>query len=314
MPKVSVIIPVYNSEEYLEKCLDSVLGQDVQDIEIIIVNDGSPDNSQEIIDRYTAKHSDKIKAFTKENGGQSSARNMALSFASGEFIAFVDSDDYLEPDMLKTSLSFAEANDYDIVCFDFWQEKEGIKTESNYRFHIAEDTFRTYILNETSPCNKIIKRKIFEENNLRFTENSIYEDLELIPQLANYTQKIGFLDDKLYNYVIHENSTMRQASYNPKMEAVFRVSQTLWKAFADTEYKSELEFLFIEHLLHAATLRFLPFKEGRDNIKKLSQTVKEKFPRWRKNKYFRKMHWKYKLVCLLAYYKKIKLLGILLGV
>ena len=96
MAKVSIIVPVYNVEEYLEKCLDSLVNQTLQDIEIIVVNDGSPDNSQQIIDAYIEKYPDKIKGFIKENGGLSDARNYGITKASADYIGFVDSDDYMK--------------------------------------------------------------------------------------------------------------------------------------------------------------------------------------------------------------------------
>ena len=96
MIKISIIIPVYNAEKYLKKCIDSVINQNVESKEIILVNDGSIDNSQEIIDEYVAKYPDMIKAIKQENAGQAVARNVGIENASGEFLAFLDSDDYLE--------------------------------------------------------------------------------------------------------------------------------------------------------------------------------------------------------------------------
>ena len=101
MYKVSVIIPVYNTEQYLNKCLDSLVNQTLKDIEIILINDGSTDNSQNIIDEYSAKYPDKIKSFIKENGGQATARNLGITKATGEYIGFVDSDDWIELNMYE---------------------------------------------------------------------------------------------------------------------------------------------------------------------------------------------------------------------
>ena len=96
--KVSVIVPVYNVEKYIDKCLDSLVNQTLKDIEIIVVNDGSPDNSQKIIDKYVKKYPNKVKSFIKENGGQGSARNLGMEYAKGEYISFVDSDDWIDFD------------------------------------------------------------------------------------------------------------------------------------------------------------------------------------------------------------------------
>ena len=115
MIKVSVIVPVYNVENYLVKCLDSLVHQTLKDIEIIVVNDGSPDNSQNIIDTYVKKYPKKIKAFSKKNGGQGSARNYGLKYAKGEYIAFVDSDDYVDLDMFFKMYNKAKEDNSDIV-------------------------------------------------------------------------------------------------------------------------------------------------------------------------------------------------------
>lgn len=313
MPKISVIIPVYKSENYLEKCFDSILGQTLGDIEIVVVNDGSPDNSQQIIDRYKENYPGVFKTFIQENKGQAAARNFGLQHAVGEFIAFVDSDDYVETNAYKTSYSYAKENDLDIVCFGMYEVKGEDRVPVDYRYVTIDDSKLGYILNEASPCNKIIKRSIFADNDLRFTEKRIYEDLELIPQLALYTDKIGYVNECLYNYVIHQGSTMRQETYNPKLACIFDVANTLKEKFFDTDYRTELEFLYIEHLLHSAVLRFLKYEEGKKDIEKISDLMKDTFPKWRNNKYYKMQHWKYKVMCNLAYNKAIPMLKRIFG-
>ena len=117
MIKVSVIVPVYNVEEYLEKCLDTLVNQTLKEIEIIVINDGSPDNSQKIIDKYAKKYKT-IKAYTKENGGLSDARNYGLTKANGEYIAFIDSDDYVSIDMYEKIYQKAKSGNFDMVVCD----------------------------------------------------------------------------------------------------------------------------------------------------------------------------------------------------
>ena len=116
--KVSVIVPVYNVEKFIDKCLNSLVNQTLKEIEIIVVNDGSPDNSQKIIDEYVKKYPDKIKSFIKENGGQGSARNMGMEKAVGEYISFVDSDDWLDLDTLEKMYFLAKKDKSDIVICD----------------------------------------------------------------------------------------------------------------------------------------------------------------------------------------------------
>ena len=116
--KISVIIPVYNVEKYIVKCLDSLVNQTLENIEIIVVNDGSKDNSQTIIDKYVKKYPKKIKSYIKENGGQGSARNLGLEYAKGEYISFVDSDDWLDLNALEEMYNLAKKDNSDIVICD----------------------------------------------------------------------------------------------------------------------------------------------------------------------------------------------------
>ena len=137
MTKVSIIVPVYNVEQYLEKCLNSLVNQTIKDFEIIIVNDGTKDSSQKIIDKY-AKNYSFIKSYIKENGGLSSARNYGIKKATGEYLAFVDSDDYVTEDMYEKMYQKAKEKDFDMVVCDLnyiYPDKK-IKATSN----IKEDT------------------------------------------------------------------------------------------------------------------------------------------------------------------------------
>lgn len=314
MIKVSVIVPIYNSEKYLKKCLDSLVGQTLDDIEIILINDGSTDNSESIIQEYTEKYNDKIKYISQKNSGQAIARNNGIKIAQGEYIAFVDSDDYIEKNTYEILWNEVAEKKCDILCFNHYTDKNGI-IEKNGGFIIdSENTISKYIINEASPCNKIIKRKIFEENRLGFLEDHIYEDLALIPTLALYTDKICYSNEYLYYYNIHNNSTMRPKKFNTKMLDIYSVMEHLYEKFSNTKYVEELEYLYIEHLLHAASLNFLKYDEGIKEIKKIGKMLREKFPEWRKNVYFKKQNIKYKVICNLLYYNKCKLVKKLLKI
>ena len=116
--KISVIVPVYKAEDYLRECVDSILAQTMSDLEIILVNDGSPDNSQLIIDEYVSAYPDKVKAIAVDNGGQGRARNFGIDMARGDYLSFIDSDDYLEADAFEIMLNAADENDADIVVCD----------------------------------------------------------------------------------------------------------------------------------------------------------------------------------------------------
>ena len=155
MPKVSVIIPVYNVQEYLRECLESLVNQTIKDdLEVIIVNDGSKDNSQNIIDEYVEKYPELFKSYIKENGGQGSARNYGVKKASGEYIGFVDSDDYIENDMYEILYNEGIKKKLDIVVCDMaWVYEDGRKEsrETLPRF-LKEFNYSTYILSNPRSC------------------------------------------------------------------------------------------------------------------------------------------------------------------
>ncbi len=312
MPKISVIVPVYNVEHYLTACLESLVHQTFSDIEILLINDGSTDNSPAIMEEYAARYPDKIRCEHQENRGQAAARNRGISLATGEFIAFTDSDDYLDLTTFEKTVALAQAQELDIVCFGMMQVKNGELTEDKYRQFTDLPVHTSYILNEASPANKLIRRTLLTDNGLRFLEGYIYEDLELVPQLALYTEKIGYLDEPLYYYVIHGDSTMRQKRYNPKLASIYHVMDSLYEKFSAPRYAAEREYLFIEHLMHGAMLRYLDYAEGDDDVRKIADIMRRQFPKWWKNRYFAMWDVKRKLVCYLVYAKQVWLLRRLL--
>lgn len=176
--RFSVIIPIYKAESTLERCLDSLLVQDTDDAEIILVNDGSPDRSDKICKKYAEKHSN-IKYIEKENGGVSSARNLGLNIASGDYILFVDSDDWVSDDYFKELRTCIGKSEYDYLHFSQITvdgEKRGKKNIPDFNScdrgeifnRLAEDMWTKRINN---PVAKVYKREIIEKNNIRFNEN-----------------------------------------------------------------------------------------------------------------------------------------------
>lgn len=314
MYKVSVIIPVYNAEKYLVKCLNNIVAQSLEDIEIIIIDDGSTDNSLNIIKKYCSKY-ENIKYKSKTNEGQAIARNIGISMSTGEFITFVDSDDYIDKEMLEKMYNNAIENNSDIVVCDYVEEYERKKIYKKSLYVLDEDLKKSFIVSVAGPCSKIIKTETFKRNNLKFLENNIYEDLAVIPVLAIYAKKITYCEEPLYHYVIRKNSTMQQQSYSEKLESIFNVMQELTSKFKNTTYKEELEFLYINHLLYAGIGRFIKYSNTEKQIEKIRKTIKSKYPKWQQNKYYKQTGVIYKLTCrifynnnklLLKIYKKIR--------
>jgi len=313
-PKISVIVPIYNVEEYLEKCLDSLVNQTLKDIEIILINDGSPDNSEEIVKKYLKKYKEKIIYYKKENEGQGIARNYGINLAKGEFISFVDSDDYIDETMFEKLYNKAIEEKSDIVAsIGFIEVKNGIETINKPNLDNS-DNFKKYILNNSGPVAKIIKKEIITKNNLYFPKLRAYEDISVVPLWGIYSKKISIIDEPLYYYLIREGSTMKQVEYNEKLTHIYPSLDNLYYHFISKtkdKFKEELEWIYIEHLLHAASLRFLKFNKLK-KIKKINKIIEDRFPNWYKNKYYQKQNIKYKIVCHLIYKENIKLLKLIL--
>ena len=205
--KISVIIPVYNVEQYLEKCLDSILNQTYKNIEIILVNDGSIDKSGLICDEYSRKYNN-IKVFHKENGGVSSARNLGITVAKGEYITFADPDDFLNKDMYKILYENAKNYNSDITICSVNEIRENvIATEDNtgkINKYSKKDAINGYFndiypFNHNYLWNKLFKRAMFDE--IKLNEKITYQEYsEIMIKLLNLSENIIYVGIPLYNY------------------------------------------------------------------------------------------------------------------
>ena len=212
MIKISIIVPVYNVEEYLDKCLSSLVNQTIDDYEVIVVNDGTKDNSQNIIDKYTKDYPKIIKSYIKKNGGLSDARNYGLKYARGEYIAFVDSDDYVKEDMFEKMYNKAAENNYDIVVCDInYIYEDKIKVASSLINHSTiniNDIKKAMINIYPAAWNKIYKHSLFD-NKICFKKGIWYEDVEFLYRLFPFIKSIGVVKEPLINYVQRENSIIK---------------------------------------------------------------------------------------------------------
>ena len=301
MIKVSVIVPVYNVYDYLEKCLDSLVNQTLKEIEIIVVNDGSPDNSEEIIARYAKDYPEKVKAYKKENGGLSDARNYGIKKAKGEYIGFVDSDDYVDTKMYEKLYNKAKNDKLDIVLCDtinLYEDGKEVLVKSN--LHYTDDVVKNYLLSPPMAWLRLYKRELF--NDLEFKKGIYYEDLELMPRMVKYTKKIGFLDEGLYYYLQRSGSIMKQKEFNNKLLDIFSVLE-LNKKVLSKEYPEEIEYMYITHLLRTATLRFLEYQGTQKYLDEINLIIRNNYPNWKKNIYLKKASKKTKIISYLAYSK-----------
>lgn len=212
MIKISVIVPIFNVEKYLEKCINNIINQSYSNIEIILINDGSTDNSYQICNKYK-KIDDRIVVVNQENKGASAARNKGMDIATGEYILFVDSDDILEANLLENIYSQMELG-YDIICF---QHSINSSIEHSYLnikdgLELNGENFLELLHKKDKMFNVIWKycyRKSFiNDNNLRFHEGIIYEDEEWVTIMLCKAEKVIFRDFNGYNYLIREGSVM----------------------------------------------------------------------------------------------------------
>lgn len=286
MKKVSVIIPVYNVENYLRKCLNSLVNQTLKDIEIIVVNDGTLDNSQEIIDEYVKKYPKKVVSIIQENGGQGAARNTGLLHAKGEYIGYVDSDDYVEENMYEELYKKAKEEDSDIVICGNNVVKE------NYEFLSKEDVDKEFLLGKMAVWNKIYKKNIIVDNKIQFRSKVWYEDLDFTMKVYFSSKKISYVDKPLYNYLLREGSTMNNNNIKRNLELIEAFDSLIDYCKDKKIYnkaKDEIEFLCIYHMYIFAITRILNtnnnYKAKIAIINKFRDYINSNFPNYKQNKY-----------------------------
>lgn len=296
MIKVSVIVPVYNVEKYLEKCLHSLVNQTFNEYEVIVVNDESPDNSQEIIDKYVKKYPNIIKTFFQKNGGQGSARNLGIKKAIGKYIMFVDSDDSIENDMIEKMYTNCIKNNYDILMCNNYIDYEITKTkDKNESFYFNKNDKYSYFFSKPAVWNKIIKKSLIIDNSIYFRENVWYEDLDFTVKLYGVAKKVGIIEDYLYNYLYRPGSTMNNSNILRNLEIIsaFEEIESFYNHRNEyKKYKEYLEFLAIYNVYIATSVRVINSNNNRIEKNKilcqLRNYLTKKFPNYSNNAYIKK--------------------------
>ncbi|MDD3187022.1 MAG: glycosyltransferase family 2 protein [Bacilli bacterium] len=292
MTKVSVLIPVYNASKYLKDTLNSVVKQSLKDIEIVIANDGSTDDSEEVIRKFKKKYKN-IKYFYKKNTGVADTRNFLIEHANGEYIAFLDSDDTIDRKMYEEMYNLAIDKKADMVICDFNEihdlftvVKKGINEESK-------------ILSPPALWNKLVKKEFYLNN--RFPDVTIGEDMTVILRMMVKKIKIEYINKPFYNYYKRPNSLMNKAKYSKYWEDIFVVFDLLNDVLS--KYPEELEFLFIQHVLRDSSIKFMYYEEGLDDLKRINIIAHDKYSHFCKNKYYKRKKFRYRFVCFLIYHK-----------
>ena len=292
MIKLSIIIPCYNVEDYLAKCIDSVIDNKLDDYEVILVNDGSKDSTLNICNEYKKKYPKLIKVIDKENGGLSDARNVGLENSKGEYVTFLDSDDYVDKKMYKTMLDKAYKEDFDMVCCGvkmiYSDHTLNVGMGFNNDLKSQEDIKKQMYDFYPAACNKIYKKSKLDL--IRFRKGIAYEDVEFIYRLLPNLDSIGIVDGYSYNYIQREGSITY--TYNEKIYDLVNNFDSVFKYYKDNniydEYKEELEYVYVRYLYAtfikrlAKTNNKVEFKKG---VSLVLDRVKNRFPKYRNNKY-----------------------------
>lgn len=297
MKKVSIVVPVYNTEKYVRDCLESLVNQSLEDIEIIMVNDGSTDGSLTILKEYEHKYPDKIRIVDKENGGMSDARNAGLKHATGEYIGFVDGDDYVKETTYATLYEKAKSKDFDIVAcnINYVYPDHEKKAYCHYTHDLWDkDEIRKSLTTfYPSVCNKIFHRRLFEESKLTFTKDVWFEDVEFNYCIYPYIKSIGVVDEFFYQYIQREGSITKV--FNERLFDYLKNWKSILSYYKKhgfyQTYEKELEYSCVRYLYATfvkATANYLEKDMYLDAVKQAKQMVISTFPTYRKNLYFYK--------------------------
>lgn len=286
MPKVSVIVPIYNVEKYLEKCINSLLSQTLEDIQIILVNDGSKDNSGNIAKEYEKNNKDRVIYVEKENGGLSDARNYGLKYATGDFVAFLDSDDYIEKNAYEEMYNKAIEENADYVECDFiWEFPNKIRVDKQYPYKNKKEML-SFV--RVVAWNKLIKRQLITDNNLEFPKGLRYEDVEFTYKLIPFINKFAYVDKPFVHYVQREGSIANVQ--NERTAEIFTVLDNVIEFYKKNniyeEYRDELEYNYARYLLCSSLKRMCKIKDKTIREKLLTESWERlnlNFPNWKEN-------------------------------
>lgn len=297
---ISVIIPFYNAEQHIEKCIKSVINQTYKNLDIILINDGSIDESLSIVNKFS-QMDDRIKIINKQNGGVSSARNKGLKNAQGNYIYFVDSDDYIEKDCLQILYNKIKSTDSDIVRANFFENKNKKfrfkedmtieMTNLEEKHKMLEKVFKTYDFN--SVWGQLINKRIL--NNVTFDEDlKMAEDFKFNLNIIEKSKRISLISNFLYNY----NKNDLGINFNKDISKVERKIKDITKVYSELYYQNYDKNLIFSRLLREIVPQFLEMYNYKDeeikkiikfiNKEKIFTEAKEKFNinKLKKSKYF----------------------------
>ncbi len=286
MVKVSVIVPIYNSERYLKRCIDSLINQSLLDMEFILINDGSTDGSDSIISSYDDS---RIKYFKRTNHGIGATRNFGIEHSSGEFIGFLDSDDYVEPDMFEKMYNECINKKLDIVICDFYKESSSVEEIVLNDFGVTDLSSMPNLLMDVNlaPWNKLYRKSICED--VLYPVGVKYEDTPWVAKVMSKASKIGKLNECLYHYIVHNGS--ETTVVDNRVYDIFKITDILLSDLGKDECLKESVNDLVIYLITKYTVsqRYLKNKKDRDKfIDYAFVYLNKKIPDFKKANYFKK--------------------------
>ena len=291
MSCLSVIVPCYNGEKFIGRCLESLVNQTLQDIEIIVINDGSTDNSQDIIDSYANKYHN-IKAYKIPNSGIADARNFGVSKVETPYFGFLDCDDYTDVTMFEKMYNQASETNAQVVVSNFyWVKGKKKKLEKEGPYNTGKDMLIHLF---AVLWNKIYDTEFVRSTNIRFPSGNRYEDAYFLYCLTPNIERLAFVDEAFVHYVQHENSITH--NNNEEVKNMITIFDNILNYYAHTnrydEYHDELEYLHIKFFLGNSFLRSarIDDKQDRDYTIQLGwNMLNDEFPDWHHNHYLKEL-------------------------
>lgn len=297
MPKASVVVPVYNVNDYLKKCVDSILAQTEKDFELLLIDDGSTDGSGALCDTLAAED-ERVRVIHQENRGLGGARNTGSEAATGDWLLFIDSDDWIEAETLEKTIAAGERHNADMVIFGL----RSVDENGNVLQTIVEDMpkdcavsvkeRKDILLTAPSAANKLYRREWLISTGIKFPSRVWYEDIRTTPKLMIQSNALVFLDYVGYNYLQRSGSIMNSANIDRNVEIIDAFDDLLgyFKSHGKfDEYREELCHLTLSHVYLVASVRVITLDRKHPLIKKFAAYIKQSFPDYKKSKYIRRL-------------------------
>lgn len=290
--KFSIILPVYNVEKHIKQCIDSIINQTYTDYEIVVVNDQTPDNSMQIVQEFAETYPEKFNIINQQNKGLGGARNTGVYAAKGEYILFVDSDDYIESNTLQVLYGYIQKNPCDILEFNYFEvspkgkilKRQTLYDKSSYV--CEKKDLAKLLLGSPIACNKVFRREFFINSGVLFPEKTLYEDAVTRILIAK-ANSMMCCKEHLYNYVQHKGSIMN-SNISERMLDITKVVDIVFDVFSKEnlldDFGSELEATLTSSLLRIIA-EVIKRNPEHVIIQQITDYTVNKFPNYKNNKY-----------------------------